>query len=409
MAATWLAPDLLWLSLCSVLVLVMQAGFLCLEQGLTRHVDVADSAIKSLSNFALSVVLFWLLGFGLMFGPSVAGWLGADGFFLNFLALESHVGAWFLFQALVCAVVVAAVSAAVTARVHFVSHLCITLLLVAVLYPVFGHWAWSGLESGVRTGWLGLRGFVDIAGSSVAHSVAGWTALAVILIVGPTQGHPEKTGEKGGSSSRNLPFAVFGALLLFIGWLGLNSGAALVMQGSVPAVMANTLLAGGAGAIAAGTLGYAVQNRVKAEQYIQGGVGGLVGISAACAVVSTPVAILVGLVGGMITIGLRGVLEYFDIEDAIGAVPVFLGCGIWGSLAVGLYGDLALINPDFTRLEQVWIQCVGVVSCGVWTFGIAYPVLRMVNRFYPFRAKVEPVHSTQNRSCASLPNRGASE
>ena len=214
--------DLLWIYLCSGLVFIMQAGFLCLESGLTRRKNSINVAIKNLADFCLTTVVFWIVGFGLMFGASHKGWFGGSGFALDFVTQDSFLAAFFLFQVMFCGAAVTIMSGAIAERMRFSSYLIATLLVSALIYPVFGHWAWGGLDSGQAFGWLNGMGFVDFAGSTVVHSVGGWTSLAVLLIIGPRIGRFAADGTPRRIHPSNLSLATLGAVFLFIGWLGFN-------------------------------------------------------------------------------------------------------------------------------------------------------------------------------------------
>jgi len=377
--------DLLWLYVCSVLVFIMQAGFLCLESGLTRRKNSINVAIKNLADFCLTTVVFWVIGFSLMFGVSNAGWFGSSKLFLDFSLEPTFLSAFFIFQVMFCGAAVTIMSGAIAERMRFSSYLIVTVLVSALIYPLFGHWAWAGLDTGEANGWLNGMGFVDFAGSSVVHSVGGWVSLAVLLIIGPRIGRFPSEGKSQNIYPSNLPLATLGVVLLFIGWIGFNGGSTLTLNDQVSLIIVNTIIAGSIGAVSAGLLGYVVQNRLNVTQFMNGCLGGLVAITANCFAVTTPVAALIGLVGGMITIGVEELLENRKIDDAVGAIPVHLGAGIWGTLAVGLYGDPAILGTGLTRMEQIGVQLLGVIVCGVWTFCIAYSVLKVVNYFYPLR------------------------
>jgi Amt family ammonium transporter len=232
-------------------------------------------------------------------------------------------------------------------------------------------------------------GFVDFAGSTVVHSVGGWVSLAVLLIIGSRRGRFPKNGKPQKIPASNLPVATLGAVFLFVGWLGFNGGSTLALNDQVPHILINTVLAGSTGAIAAGLLGYAVQKRLNVTQFMNGSLAGLVAITANAFAVTTPVAALIGLVGGMIAIGTEELLETCRIDDAVGAIPVHLGAGIWGTLAVGLYGDLDILGTGLTRIEQIGVQSLGIVVCGLWTFGATYGLLKLVDRFHPLRVSAE--------------------
>lgn len=377
--------DLLWIYVCSALVFIMQAGFLCLESGLTRRKNSINVAIKNLADFCLTTVVFWVVGFGLMFGVSNFGWFGSSKLFLDFSLEPPFLGAFFIFQVMFCGAAVTIMSGAIAERMRFSSYLIVTVLVSALIYPLFGHWAWAGLDTGEANGWLNGMGFVDFAGSSVVHSVGGWVSLAVLLIIGPRIGRFPSEGKSQNIYPSNLPLATLGVVLLFIGWIGFNGGSTLALNDQVSLIIVNTIIAGSIGAVSAGLLGYVVQNRLNVTQFMNGCLGGLVAITASCFAVTTPVAALIGLVGGMITIGVEELLENRKIDDAVGAIPVHLGAGIWGTLAVGLYGDPVILGTGLTRMEQIGVQFFGVIVCGVWAFCIAYSVLKVVNYFYPLR------------------------
>ncbi len=180
---TYLTIDILWILLCSGLVFLMQAGFMCLESGLTRSKNSINVAVKNFTDFGCSVALFWAFGFALMFGTSFQGWIGGSGFFLK-TDLPAFDLAFFLFQAMFCGTATTIVSGAVAERMKFGSYLLIACLISGLIYPIFGHWAWNGVEQGALMGWLGKLGFVDFAGSTVVHSVGGWVSLASLPIVG---------------------------------------------------------------------------------------------------------------------------------------------------------------------------------------------------------------------------------
>ncbi|TNG01099.1 MAG: ammonium transporter [Gammaproteobacteria bacterium] len=381
--------DVLWIILCSGLVFLMQAGFLCLESGLTRRKNSINVAIKNLADFCLTTVVFWAVGFGLMFGATRAGWFGTSEFVLDFSLQSPFFSVFFLFQVMFCGAAVTIMSGAIAERMRFSSYLIVTVAVSALIYPGFGHWAWAGLNDGATNGWLNSMGFVDFAGSTVVHSVGGWMSLAVLLIIGPRRGRFAADGTPQKIHPSNLPLATLGTVFLFIGWLGFNGGSTLALNDQVANVLVNTVIAGSVGAVSAGLLGYAIQNRLNVTQFMNGCLGGLVAVTANAFAVTTPVAALIGLVGGMIVIGVEELLEHYRIDDAVGAIPVHLGAGIWGTLAVGLYGDLDILGTGLTRMEQVGVQLLGVVVCGLWVFGIGYILMKAVNRVYPLRVSAK--------------------
>ena len=390
--------DLLWILLSTVLVLLMQAGFLCLESGLTRSKNAINVALKNAADLVLSLLLWWALAFGLMFGVSEAGWIGTSNFLFDAGAAGGWGTAFFLFQAMFCATAATIVSGAVAERTRFGAYLAMTLLMVALIYPVFGHWTWGGALDGAA-GWLGAAGFVDFAGSTVVHSVGGWVALAAVLIIGPRTGRFDN-GQVHPMPASNLPLAMLGILLFVVGWVGFNGGSTLAFSAAVPAIIANTVLAG----VAGGLVGY-VYARLRPSPYLEravtpmnGVLAGLVAITAGCHAVSSAESLAIGAVGAWLMVLATGLLGRLHIDDAIGAVPVHLAAGIWGTLAVALFGDPALLGTGLGALAQLQVQATGVLVAGAWAFGIAYTLLWMLDRMHPLRVSAEDEHVGLNVS-----------
>ena len=381
--------DVLWVLISAALVFLMQVGFLCLETGFTRLKNNVNVAAKNLTDFCLSSIVFWAIGFGVMFGASRFDLFGTSHFMHDFTSDELGFAAFFIFQVMFCGTAVTIISGAVAERMKFVAYLLMTFLVSGLIYPVFGHLAWGGLYSGSAIGLLANQGFYDFAGSTVVHSVGGWAALAILVILGARHGRFERTSHTAAFRPSSMPMAALGTLLLFIGWMGFNGGSTLALNEQVPVILINTLLAGSAGALSAGILAYGVASRLDAVQFMNGCLGGLVAITAGANVMSHEMALLVGFIGGMMIIAVEEILEFFSIDDAVGAVPVHLGAGIWGTLAVGLYGDLELIGSGLGRGEQIVAQLKGIALCAIWTFPMAYFFMRLVNWVYPLRVSLE--------------------
>ena len=381
--------DILWIVLCSALVFLMQAGFLCLETGLTRQKNNINVAIKNLADFCLTAIVFWVFGFALMFGDSVLGWFGNSHYILDFSTQTGFLTVFFIFQVMFCGTAVTIISGAVAERLHFGTYMIIAFVISGLVYPVAGHWAWGGFEGGVGNGWLADMGFVDFAGSSVVHSIGGWASLALLIIIGPRIGRFGDKKETQEIIASNVPLATLGVVFLFVGWLGFNGGSTLAMNDQVPLILANTLIAGSAGALAAGGLGVAVQQKLNVTQFMNGALGGLVSITAGCFAVTTPIALLIGIVGGMVVVFVEELLVYVRLDDAVGAIPVHLGAGIWGTIATGLYGNIELLGTGLTRGEQIWVQFLGVFSYAAWGFCVPFVIFTAINRFKKFRVSRE--------------------
>ncbi len=380
--------DIFWVLICAGLVFLMQAGFTCLESGLTRSKNSINVAVKNITDFGISTILFWLFGFALMFGVTGGGWIGSTGFFLS-LDTGSQRISFFLFEIMFCATTVTIVSGATAERLRFRSYIIISIILAGLIYPVFGHWVWNGIQIGKPSGWLGMMGFVDFAGSTVVHSVGGWVALAALMVIGSRTGRFPPVGAHMKIHGSNLPLSVLGALLLWIGWFGFNGGSTLTLNDQVAAIITNTFLAGAAGTMVTLTIGWIIRKQADAELVIFGSISGLVAITASAHVVSTVYALIIGGIGGAVMLGVDSLLEYLHVDDAVGAIPVHLGAGVWGTLAVAIFGEEKLLNTGLNRGDQLLVQASGIGVCFLWTFGISYGFFLIVNRFFPLRVSLE--------------------
>ena len=391
------ALDLLWIVLCAALVFLMQAGFLCLESGLTRNKNSINVAAKNVADFAIAALVYWLVGFGLMFGPSSGGWVGTGLFGLfDQIPDQNGVLAFVLFQLMFCATATTIVSGAVAERMRFGAYLAISALVSVLIYPVFGHWAWGGAWGLGEPGWLARLGFVDFAGSTVVHSVGGWVALVAVLQTGPREGRFRKGEPPKVIPAGNLPIAMLGALLLAFGWLGFNGGSTLAFDGRVPGVLLHTMLAGAAGCVAGLAIGRLWYGYYEVMYLINGLVAGLVAITAGAHAVSALHALLIGAVGAVLMAWANEKLMHWRIDDAVGAIPAHLAAGAWGTLAVGIFGDLQLMGTGLTRSEQVGVQLLGIAACGVWCTLASWPLLRWWRRGGGLRVDADSERSGLN-------------
>ena len=393
--------DTLWVINCAILVFIMQAGFMCMETGLSRHKNSINVALKNAADFGVAVVVFWTFGFGLMFGKSFNGLFGTDLFF--FKTEKAQLMTYFVFQAMFVATAATIISGAVAERMKFVGYLMITILATGVIYPLVGHWAWSSsylanieITSAAKElldvhnkGWLSELGFIDFAGSTIVHSVGGWMALAAILIIGPRIGKYSESN-KGKFTGSSFPLAVLGTLILWFGWFGFNGGSNGAMNDSVPLILINTFLAGAFGLLTGLAASFLLFKKPDPYYIILGPLAGLVAITAGCNSMTTLVSILVGMIGSLVAITINELLNKYEIDDVVGAVPVHLGAGVWGTLAVGFFSDLEILGTDLTRVEQIKTQFIGVIAVGIFTFFSSYILLRVINYFYPLR--VSPLH-----------------
>jgi len=378
--------DIVWILVSTILVFVMQAGFLCLESGLVRSKNSINVAAKNISDFIVSSSLYWLFGFGLMFGDSQWGLFGWSDFAFAEPA-DTKLIAIFLFQMMFCGTAATLVAGAVAERMSFMGYMIVTVTIALFIYPLVGHWAWAGIIKGESIGWLEKIGFIDFAGSTVVHSVGGWVALAAVLVIGPRIGR--FTGSGGVIPGSSIPIAILGCLLIWLGWFGFNGGSTLAWDDSIPLILLNTCLAAFAGGMVAALLKLRFEGYIDVAQIINGILGGLVSITASCHVVSTGGAVMIGAVtGGIVFFGTK-YLAYKKIDDAVGVVPVHLFAGVWGTIALAFFAQTAKLQNNLSMWEQLGVQFVGVISVGFYSFGFAYIVFSLVNRFYPLRVSEE--------------------
>jgi len=389
--------DTLWVIDCAILVFIMQAGFMCIETGLSRHKNSINVALKNAADFGVSVVIFWIFGFGLMFGSSYNGFFGTDLFF--FKTTNAEYMTYFVFQAMFVATAATIISGAVAERMKFNGYLIITILATGIIYPIVGHWAWSSsylsnidsakellneVDQVTSTGWLTNLGFIDFAGSTIVHSVGGWIALSAVIIIGPRIGKYSESN-KGKFTGSSFPLAVLGTLILWFGWFGFNGGSNGAMDESVPLILINTFLAAAFGLLTGLGTSFIIYKKPDPFYVVLGPLAGLVAITAGCNSMTTVVSIFVGIIGALVAVLITEILNKYEIDDVVGAVPVHLGAGVWGTLAVGFFSDLNILGTDLTRLEQIKAQFIGVLTIGAFSFFGSYIILRILNYFYPLR------------------------
>ena len=394
--------DTLWVIDCAILVFIMQAGFMCMESGLSRHKNSINVALKNAADFGVSVVMFWLLGFGIMFGTSYNGIIGTDLFF--FKTDVSEYQTYFVFQAMFVATAATIISGAVAERMKFVGYLIVTVLSTGIIYPIIGHWAWSSsylmkasmseetkylIGDTINKGWLSKLGFIDFAGSTIVHSVGGWIALAGVLVLGARIGKYSKAN-KGKFTGSSFPLAILGTLILWFGWFGFNGGSNGAMDETVPLILINTFLAAAFGLLTGLLISYITKKKPDPMYIVLGPLAGLVAITASCNSVDSVSAIIIGIIGCGVAILTSELLEKFEIDDVVGAIPVHLAAGIWGTFAVAIFSDLEILNTGLSRIEQFKVQAIGVISIGIFSFTISFVFLKFLNKFYPIR--VSPLH-----------------
>ncbi len=371
--------DTMWLLVAAFLVFFMQAGFALVEAGLTRAKNASNIMMKNLMDFVMGSLAYWAIGYGLMFGSVSSGFFGTDNFLLG--SGGADVGttpqlAFWLFQLVFAGTAATIVSGAMAERTKFSGYLIYSIVISALIYPIFGHWVWGTgwlWTLGDSTGLLPDGGFRDFAGSTVVHSVGGWAALMGTLALGPRLGRFNADGSPNAIPGHSVTLFGLGVFILWLGWFGFNPGSQLAMYGSnadaVALVAANTNLAAAAGAASAVIYGYITTKRANVGAGFNGVLGGLVGITAPCAFVTPVDAVIIGLVAGVLVMVFGKVLESLKIDDPVGAIPVHLVAGAWGTLAVGIFSSLNGVTGLLHGggLGQLIIQLIGVLACGAWT------------------------------------------
>jgi Amt family ammonium transporter len=375
--------DSLWILVAAALVFVMRVGFAMLESGMVRSKNSINVATKVLTDLGVSLLAYWAVGFGLMFGATHLGLVGTDEFFPEFGTEGPAL--FFLFHAMFASTSATIVSGAVAERIRFPAYLVITLLFSSVVYPVLGHWVWGGALQGDKSGWLVSLGFLDFAGGAVVHATGGWISLAALLVLGPRIGRYNADGSVNRITGAGLQTSIFGALLLWFGWFGFNGGSTLALNAEVPNIILKTSLAGAAGMLVQLFVGWRQRGFPDVTLVINGALAGLVAATAGAPYLTLPFAVLVGAIGGLVALGLEELLDRLQIDDAVTAIPVHLGAGLWGILALALFGNPDLWGTGLNRWAQVGIQLVGALACGAWAFGVAFPFLWLLNKVWPIR------------------------
>jgi Amt family ammonium transporter len=365
----------LWMMIAAGLVFIMHLGFATLETGLTRSKNTVNILFKNTLIPCIGILTYALIGFNLMYpgfanAPEGMEWFGFAGFGVG---VSDEVGLltdqygtgpftyWtdFLFQAMFAATAATIVSGAVAERIKLSSFLIFSTLFVAISYPITGSWKWGW-------GWLHDIGFYDFAGSTLVHSVGGWGALAGAIILGPRLGKYGKDGRVHPILGHNMPLATIGVFLLWLGWFGFNGGSVLSADPKlVSLVLVTTCIAASAGAVGSMLISWIVLKKPDLSMALNGILAGLVGITAGADQMNAMSATWIGLIAGVLVVFSVLFFDKIKIDDPVGAISVHLVCGIWGTLAVGLFGGLA-------GGAQLMDQLVGILAIGVFTFAFAF-------------------------------------
>jgi len=355
--------DTMWVLVAGFLVFFMNAGFAFVETGFTRAKNTVNILAKNYIVFAIAAFVYWAVGYGFMFGNGNS-FMGLDSFFVNEKtgAPVSNIPvlAFFFFQLAFAAAGCSIISGAVAERIKFLSFIIFGTVMVAVIYPVTGHWIWGG-------GFLAKLGFHDFAGSTAVHSVGGWCALTGILLLGPRLYKYRIDGTPKAIPGHSIPLATLGGFILWLGWFGFNPGSELAMDANVPRIALTTALASCVGTLSAMFTSWIMGGKPDLSMIINGCLAGLVAVTAPCAVVSPVGSVMIGLIAGILVVLAVYMFDKLHIDDPVGALSVHLVNGIWGTIAVGLFavpGYVADVEGLFYGggAGQLVTQLIGVVS-----------------------------------------------
>jgi len=347
-AALEYAIDTVWVAIAAGLVLLMHLGFSMLEAGLTRAKNAANIVGKNMITVAIGGAAYWAIGAALAYGADAGGFIGTDGFFNPAAVLGD--GTQGVFQLVFAATAATIVSGAVAERIEFKAYIVIALALTGVIYPIISHWQWGG-------GWLSELGFYDFAGSTIVHMTGGTAALVAVAILGPRLGKYGKSGKPRAIPGHSVPLAVFGVLVLFVGWFGFNGGSTLGAVGqaeTIGTVLMNTTVAGSFGALAAAAVNWIVSKKPDPAMIGNGALAGLVGITAGPDLATGTWSMIVGIVCGAIVVGAVMFFDRVKIDDPVGATSVHLVCGAVGTLFVGIYADSVSIVDQAVGVAAVF-------------------------------------------------------
>ncbi|SEA87090.1 ammonium transporter, Amt family [Thalassobacillus cyri] len=371
--------DMVWMMIAAFLVFFMHAGFAMVETGFTRSKNALNILMKNLMTMSIASVLYFLAGYGFMFGESLGGFIGSNGFLLN--GHSDQIG-FFVFQAVFAATCATIISGAVAERMKLGSYLMLTVFMTGLIYPIVGHWIWGG-------GWLAELGFIDFAGSTVVHLTGALGAIITVLFLGPRLGK-YTNGRVNVIPGHNIPLGALGVFILWFGWFGFNGGSTLAADPAlIPAVIATTLLSASGGVIASAAYSYIKFQQIDASLTLNGALAGLVGITAGTANVSPIGATIIGLIAGIILVE---AVQLFDrvlkIDDPVGAIAVHGVCGIWGTLAVGIFSvEGGLLYGGGAAL--LGVQAIGIAAVIAWTMAATSVALVIVTRFGSIRVSRE--------------------
>ncbi|WP_243112590.1 ammonium transporter [Caproiciproducens sp. NJN-50] len=385
-----------WTLISAFLVFFMQAGFAMLEGGSTRSKGIANIMMKNLMDFCIGSIVFYFIGYGLMFGQSVGGLFGSSGFFgaIDHAGMTSGIptDAFILWETVFCATAATIVSGAMAERTKFIAYCIYSAVISLVIYPVAGHWIWGG-------GWLAQIGFEDFAGSTVVHSIGGWAALVGAAMLGPRIGKYSKDGKPNSIPGHSIALSALGVFILWFGWFGFNPGSTLSALAvddkgvlNIPAIgtiAMTTNIAAAAGACSAMIYTWIRHKKPSVSMSLNGAIGGLVAITAGCAYVSIEGALVIGLLAGVLVVAS---IEFYEkvlkIDDPAGAISCHCTCGVFGTLMVGLFDTgKGLFYGGGVRL--LGVQALGVLCVAAWVLATTFVLFKVLKSTVGLRVSAE--------------------
>ncbi len=375
--------DSLWTMVAAILVIFMIGGFILLEAGSTRMKNAGHVAGKTIFTFGLAALVFWAVGYAFIFGGNANFFVGMTDFFYSGGIAEGDSLAtpvFFVFQLAFAGIAITIALGGFAERAKLSAYVVFTILFGIVVYPVIAHWVWGG-------GWLSEHGKQDFAGSTVVHLTGAMAALAATMILKPRIGKYNKDGSANNLAGHNQVYTALGVLILWVGWFGFNAGSTVSVEGAFFGFVAlNTMLAAGAGAVAATFISWVVLGKSDIPTILNGALAGLVAITASCAFVETWASVVIGLIAGVLVFYSARFFEKRKIDDPIFALSVHGAAGVWGTLSTGFFATPELATTGKAGLfygggfDQLLVQLMGVAACGAFAFAVSYAILFVMKK-----------------------------
>lgn len=373
----------LWTMIAAILVIFMIGGFILLEAGSTRMKNAGHVAGKTIFTFGLASMVFWAVGYGFIFGGDANFFVGMSDFFYSGEIMEGAglaTTVFFVFQLAFAGIAVTIALGGFAERAKLSAYVIFTILFGIIVYPVIAHWVWGG-------GWLAEHGKQDFAGSTVVHLTGAMAALAATIILKPRIGKFNKDGSSNNLAGHNQVYTALGVLILWVGWFGFNAGSTVSVDAAFFGFVAlNTTLAAGAGAVAATLISWVVLGKSDIPTILNGALAGLVAITASCAFVDVWASVVIGLIAGVLVFYSARFFEKRKVDDPIYALSVHGAAGVWGTLSTGFFATPELASVGKAGLfygggfDQLSVQLMGVVSCGLFAFVVSYAILFIMKK-----------------------------